>query len=109
MRLTLKKEVLEMLQTNPNSRERKNRARGVWWILQQHYKFDVLDREVFIKLFPHIQSINRLIVWHQQHNTELRGTDYGDKQVLEEETILELGYQPGHTYYQKQLNKKEYE
>lgn len=28
-------------------------------------------------------------------NPKLRGSDYGDKKDLEEEKMLELGYQPG--------------
>lgn len=102
--MTLKKKVLEFLQKYPSGRERKNRARAIWYLLG---KDDLLSKEEFIKdAFSEIQSINRLILWHQQHNPELRGSDYNDKQKLEEETMLDLGYQPGHNYYNKKLNEQ---
>ena len=102
--MTLKKKVLEFLQKYPTGRERKNRARAIWYLLKadslQLSKYEFLDFA-----FSEIQSINRLILWHQQYNPELRGSDYADKQKLEEETMLDLGYQPGHHYYQKKLKR----
>jgi len=102
--MTLKQRTLELLQNIPQTRERKNRARVIWYILGK----EELTKEDFIKnAFSKIQSINRLILWHQQHNEELRGSDYNDKQKLEEETMLDLGYQPGNKHYQDKLKNNE--
>jgi hypothetical protein len=38
-------------------------------------------------------------------NESLRGSDYGDKKVLEDEKMVELGYQPGIEQTNKLINK----
>lgn len=101
--MTLKQEVLKMLESYEPSRERVNRARSVWYILSNRTHKEILTKEDFLKHFKDIQSINRIILWHQQHNPNLRGKDYGDKDVLEQETMMDLGYEPGHNYYDKKL------
>lgn len=40
-----------------------------------------------------------------QENPELRGTDYDDKEMLEQDKQLELGYMPGHDADVKKKNK----
>ena len=94
-----------MLETYEPSRERSNRARAVWYILTNRTCKDTITKEDFLKHFSHITSINRIILWHQQYNPQLRGKDYDDKQVLEEEVKLDLGYQLGHRYYEKKINE----
>jgi|SRR5579872_5117644 len=103
--MTLKKEVYNLLNSLPEARERRNRARAVWFVLHKIHGYEVLNKDSFVEVFSDINSINRLILWHQQHNKELRGNDYNDKVVLEQNQILSLGYQPGNNYYQKKLKK----
>lgn len=106
--MTLKQLILEFLQKVPIGRERKNRANVVWYLFHKHLDLPHdkdISKEVFLKHFKDLQSINRLILWHQQHNKDLRGSDYYDKEKLEQETKINLGYQPNNSYYQEKLKK----
>ena len=60
---------------------------------RNHPTLEVMRKEDFMMYFTEIMSINRLILWVQQHYPELRGKDYPDKDNLEQEKKLELGYE----------------
>lgn len=103
--MTLKEEVQKLLEVEPRARERRNRARAVWKILQLKHNIVEIDKEKFLDLFTEIQSINRLILHIQQYEPDLRGEDYNDKTILEQEKKIELGYEPGYHQDVKKLSK----
>jgi hypothetical protein len=103
--------VREYLETEPRARERKNRARVVWNLLEKLEKvlnrnqtIESMSKDFFINHFSKIQSLNRSVNRIQQLYPELRGTDYEDKEVLEQEAQLEQGYTPGFNQDIKKLN-----
>lgn len=96
----------QYLKDKPKARERVNRPQAVWGVLRLIYpqlsdsnlvnEDAVISRGMFVDgLFKDSQTINRLILKVQQDNEDLRGTDYEDKVILEQEVKLELGYEPG--------------
>lgn len=99
--MTTKQLVTQFLEDVPVARERKNRPRAIWRILERKYKpMDSIDLDHFIMFQPEIESISRIIRQVQEEREDLRGMDYGDKVVLEQKTMLSLGYEVG---YQKDI------
>lgn len=103
--MTLKQRVTNMLETNVTSRERKHRYRAVWFILNQMYHRDTIDKSSFIEMGPDIVSIIRLINLVQSQNENLQGSDYADKKKLVQEKQIELGYTPGYYNDIKEKNQ----
>lgn len=107
--MTLQNKVKEYLEYQPQARERKNRSRAVWNILTKKMypqrNIESVSKELFDEYFVDIMSINRYILWVQQHYPELRGSDYEDKTNLEQKKKLELGYEPGHYQRSKKLQR----
>jgi hypothetical protein len=105
--MTLKEQVKQMLQDIPESRERKNRYRSVWHILQIRYNVDyvLINKAKFLEIASEIESISRCIRQFQQYEPDLRGMDYDEKDILEQKKEIELGYCPGHFQDIKLLNK----
>ncbi len=104
--MTLKEQVKELLVNQPLARERRNRARAVWKILEIRHACTEIGKDKFLDpYFTEIQTINRLILNIQQYEPDLRGKDYADKKILEQEKMLELGYSPGHFQDVKKLSK----
>ena len=103
--MTLQQQVKNLLETKIEARERKNRYRTIWYILFQNIpEKEVITKEMFIDgMGKQVISTTRLICKLQKENVELRGTDYDDKEVLEQEKMLELGYNPGHAQQVKKL------
>lgn len=96
--MSLKELTLECLEKIPLSRERKNRSRLVWWVLQHDVSdssFELMDKDLFCNLFSKAETISRWARKHQQDRPDLRGSDYGEKELLEQETQLNLGYESG--------------
>lgn len=96
--MTLQQKVKNYLEIEPRARERRNRARAVWNILEQNQSVSggVLLKLNFIDfVFREIISINRLINKVQQDHAYLRGEDYNDKKHLQQQAQTELGYEVG--------------
>ncbi len=92
--MSIKDLTKECLEKVPASRERKNRSKLVWWVLQRETNgFDSMNKELFCELFTKGESISRWARKLQEENPELRGTDYEEKERLEQEKQEELGYQ----------------
>lgn len=95
--VTLEKTIKAYLEQEPRARERRFRNRTVWNILQKLHRFETLDKDTFCKLYTKFDSVRRLICKVQEENENLRGQDYSpDKDILEQEKMLELGYQVRH-------------
>lgn len=94
--------VLQYLKNEPRFRERKNKNRGLVNLLmnmhpslRQAVESGALKKDTIIDIVQEYTTMDRH--WRQtlEHNETLRGSDYGDKEVLEQEKMLELGYEPG--------------
>lgn len=87
--------LLDYLKQEPRARERKNKNRAIGNITIKKYQLDknmFVDKEQMADMVGEILSMDRQ--WRKilEENPELRGTDYGDKDKLEEMKQLELGY-----------------
>jgi hypothetical protein len=95
------------LDSEPKARERSNRAKAVWNLLAKEYGIvegGTISKEFFIDgFFKDSQTFNRSINRIQQLNPHLRGSDYDDKERLEQEAQLEQGYTPGYNQDIKKL------
>ncbi len=100
-----KKTVEDFLKTEPKFRERKNKDKGNAILLLKRVSFTAiknaiqdghLNRDDLIRFCQDHASMDR--AWRQalEHDPSLRGSDYGKKEVLEQEREIELGYSPGH-------------
>lgn len=89
-------EIKAQLEKSPRGRERKNKNAFIAWILEKKYMPSMgLNLKQLENVIVDAGSYDR--AWRKvlQEEPHLRGTDYGDKEVLEQEKMLELGYQPG--------------
>lgn len=92
------------LQKFPEFRERKNRIKYLCILAMRHCglesKFKAgegltsdQDLSEFAIAYTSYDRAWRKVL---QKNPDLRGTDFDDKQILEEEKMLELGYSPNY-------------
>lgn len=74
-------------------RERKNRLIGISKLLKKQYNVEI-DDKMLADLICEAQSMDR--AWRKvlEENPELQGSDYGDKEKLEQRTQINLGYEP---------------
>ena len=96
--MTLYEEMKGYLERMPKARERKDKNRFLAVLLMRKYAPRVqtgLDADILENIIVDASSYDR--AWRQvlQHEPQLRGTDYDEKAMLEQEKELELGYQPG--------------
>lgn len=110
--MKIKNLVRDYLEKQPLFRERKNKDRGIVNILiSRHYKLGeairtgVLSKEFVVEAMKEFSSMDRY--WRQalDQEPELRGKDYNDRERLEQETELSLGYVPGHAADVKKLKE----
>lgn len=94
----LRPAVENFLEVQPKFRERKNKDRGMAYLLQKRYTSLVgISKEVLTAAVQDYNSMDRL--WRKilEERPELRGSDYDEKDHLEEKTLEELGYRkPAH-------------
>lgn len=86
------------LEKRPLARERKKKNQFIAFLLNKKYESEMqtgITIDILERLIVDAGSYDR--AWRQvlQHEPTLRGTDYDDKTMLEQEKELELGYQPG--------------
>lgn len=108
--MSLKQDVVEYLESEPKFRERKNKDRGIVNLLARRYgvlgyllKRKEIDIMTVVAIIKDAASIDR--EWRQtlQFNPPLRGKDYEDKKILEQEKQIELGYEVGYANDVKKL------
>lgn len=89
-----KEDIKQRLENYSWFRERKNKNFGIAKMLAKKYSVNI-DPKTLEDLIVEASSLDR--VWRQvlQHNPHLRGQDYGESEKLEQEKILELGYEVG--------------
>lgn len=88
--------ILQKLKEHLWFRERKNRREGFAKYLIGKYKLDI-PIGTMIDILADGDTMDR--AWRQclLENEDLRGEDYENKKVLEQEKILDLGYEVGLT------------
>ena len=97
-----KEKLTKYLELKPEARERKNKDKYLLEILTKKYP-DVAKN--LIEIVHEYTLLDRY--WRKilEEREELRGKDYNDKVALEQEKILELGYEVGYTEDIKPKNK----
>jgi len=94
------KVVLKYLEREPNFRQRKNKNKGIAILLNDiHPVINTpikIPFETMVDIVKDCATIDR--AWRKilEDRKDLRGSDYEDKKVLEQEKMLDLGYLPGH-------------
>lgn len=94
--MTLKDIVKDYLEREPKARERKNKDRALVNLLMKRYPaLGAVDRTVLIDMVRDYNSMDR--AWRQtlEQCSNLRGTDYDEKEKLEQAKIVDLGYEVG--------------
>lgn len=105
--MTIYDEIKGCLERSARARERKNKNKFLAWFLEKKYMVSLgLNQDQLANLIVDAGSYDR--AWRKilQENPELRGKDYDDKEVLEQEKQLELGYMPGETDVAKRMKEK---
>ena len=110
---TQKSKVKNYLKNEPKFRERKNKYKGLVNLLIldhpflasiiEHYDNDARGKERVIDLFIKFMTMNRW--WNKllEDNPELRGMDYNDKKLLQQQAQISLGYEGGYKQNIKKL------
>ena len=95
--------VTKYLDEQPLFRERRNKDRGIVNILiSRHYKLGevirtgVISKEFVTEMMQEYASMDRYWRLTLKGRPDLRGKDYEDKHVLEQDREIDLGYVPGH-------------
>lgn len=110
--MNLKQSVQDYLEDDPRFRERSNKDKGIVNLLARKYHVlhnamndGLITRDMLVAIIQDASTADRC--WRQalQNNPNLRGTDYEDKKILEQEKQLELGYTPGYEKDVKALKK----
>lgn len=97
----LRASIEKYLEEEPKARERSNKDRAIVNTLLRDLKYfpiavqvekKEITRDLLVRLVQDYNSMDR--AWRKvlEERPELRGTDYGDKDALEEDTMLNLGY-----------------
>jgi hypothetical protein len=103
--MNTKKLVENYLKTEPRARERANRYKTIANLLMPRYGLDLEDKALkdkIVGLLGDAESVNRAIRQAQEHDETLRGNDYGEKERLEQEKQVSLGYVAG---FQQDIKK----
>jgi hypothetical protein len=89
-----KEDIKQRLENYPWFRERKAKNFGIAKMLKNKYNVNI-DPKTLEDLIVEASSLDR--VWRQilQHNPHLRGSDYGQGEILSQEKQIDLGYEVG--------------
>ena len=96
--------LLELLQKDTRTRERSNKNRTLAYLIRKNYNIEI-DNGKMADIVGEILTRDR--EWRQllEKNPELRGRDYKDKTLLENEKLVELGYNVKHEEETMDINK----
>ena len=94
----------DYLEQEPRARERRNRNRAIANVLINTHNLS-LDKSLVETLVAESLTLDR--TWRKllQDNPHLRGTDYKDKDALEQERQISLGYEVNYQQDIKTLKK----
>lgn len=98
-------EIKTRLQNHPWFRERKAKNHGIARMLISKYKLD-LNPIQLEQIIVEASSLDR--VWRKvlQECPHLRGSDYEEKKILEQEAQINMGYEQGFHEMSKQVKLK---
>lgn len=92
--------ILQYLRDYPAFRERSTKNKWLGGIIFKKYGIEITPKmkDQMQDIISDLQSADR--AWRKilEEHEELRGSDYGEKTILEQKKQLELGYEPN--YYQ---------
>lgn len=98
----MKNEILEYLKSDARFRERKCKNKGIANLISKKYGIEIPKdkRDDFIA-----DILNADRNWRKalEENPELRGSDYAQKDILEQQKEISLGYGVAFTCDQKKL------
>lgn len=103
---TVLDEVMGHLERSPKARERKHKNEFIGFLLFRKYSPQMqtgVTQSVFEHIAKDVGTYDRAWRYLLQHNEYLRGSDYYEKDVLEQETELNLGYEPGFVHTKKKM------
>lgn len=95
----IKESVETYLRTEERFRERSNKDKGIVNLLLRKYgalqllvRRNEIDQPMLVKMIQDASSMDR--AWRKclEDDATLRGTDYAEKDRLEQETQIDLGY-----------------
>jgi len=110
--MKIKDHITQYLKEQPKARERAHKDRAIVNLLIVRYpslgvaiQSGVMSKNLVIALVQDYASYDR--AWRQalEQNPQLRGKDYHEKDRLEQEKQIELGYSPTHHADSKILSK----
>lgn len=87
----IKNTLEKYLEAEPRARERANKNRAIGNVIIRKYALE-MDKDVMADIVGEILTADR--AWRQilEQQPDLRGSDYNDKDLLEKEAQLNLGY-----------------
>lgn len=102
--MTIYDKVKFFLEKNVKARERKFKDKAIVHMLYESYGIEKLGitKEGLVQFVRDYASYDRMWRKVTKDNPSLRGSDYDDKEVLEQEKMLELEYEP--YSFNKKLN-----
>jgi hypothetical protein len=88
----MKEEVINYLKSDPRFRERSKKWKGIANLLVKKHNLEI-DAKKLMDIIAEASSMDR--IWRDTllKDKTLRGTDYDDKEILEQEVQLNLGYE----------------
>lgn len=98
--MTLYETIKSYLEVEPRARARETRDRAMINLLLKKYPLDI-SKETLIAFAQDFESYTRIWRKIMQDCPELRTESYEDKEILEQEKMLKLGYEPN---YNQKLN-----
>ena len=108
--MNMKNAVIGYLKDEPKFRERKNKDRGIVNLLMRRYapirvaiETGVISKDLLTDIVKDHASMD--CAWRQalEHDPSLRGSDYDEKDRLEQEAEIALVYTPGYSNDIKKL------
>lgn len=90
--------LLEYLKLEPKARERKNKNRAIGNIIKKKYYSNLMQVEQsrMADIVSEVLNLDRKWRLILKENPDLRGSDYKEKDILEQEKMLQLGYEPNY-------------
>ena len=85
--------ILDYLVIEPQARERRNKNRAIANVLKTNYpELKNFDKTFLVRIIREANTLDR--EWRKvlQEKPDLRGSEYNQKDVLEEKKLIELGY-----------------
>jgi hypothetical protein len=103
--MTDKTIIEKYLEDNQDARERKHNNYAICSIIKERFDlFDIISTDGLVSICKLYSTLDR--TWRKilSEREDLRGSDYNDKEMLEQEKINELGYMVGVAQDIKKLN-----